>query len=65
MIKVLTLTEGSTFEFEGVEYTLVKVPNDGGWNWLYKGKYKLAQHFYFNGNPTVEKVEHMKKYLVI
>ena len=65
-MNILTLAAGSKFEIDGVVYRLTVVPADGGYNWLGEdGKYKLTQHFYSSGSPTIETLERMKKYLVV
>jgi len=66
MMEILTVAPGSKFKVGGISYELVKVSDDGGFNWLGEdGKHKLAQNFYFHGLPTLAKLETMKKHLCV
>lgn len=64
-IEIVSVAPGTRFRLNGDEYTLTKVLDDGGLNWMGEdGKYKLSQHFYpVDGMPTPEYLESMKKYL--
>lgn len=66
MIKILSIATMSSFIYEGTEYILVTVSDDGSFNLItpLTERYQLPQHFYCADFPSPEEITRVcDKYL--